>query len=127
MKNTLNVCFEKKEIIMDRTFAAKAKDTRSDEYIKLQEVRRDYPDYTVKTRSIKRNPNKKTYRGLTYAYMMNYILTNSENEEEMKETLAEFNKLLEIGRCHGKGKCYPVIKKWFLNRYEEIEEFGMAA
>ena len=126
MKNTLKIDFSTKRIIMDRTFAKKVEDTRSDEYIHLQAVRNDYPDYIVVTRSIKRNPSKKTYNGLTYGYMEDYIL-NHGSDAEVQEALSEFRKLREIARCHGKGKGYPVIKQWFLNRYEEIEEFGMAA
>ena len=66
MKNTLRINFDTKTIIMDRTFAKKSKDTRSDEYIHLQTVRKDYPDYRVITRTIKKNPDKKTYRGLSF-------------------------------------------------------------
>ena len=126
MKNTLNINFDNKTIVMDRTFAARAKDTRSDEYLHLQTVRNDYPDYRVITRQIKRNPNKKTYSGLTYEYMENYILSHG-SDEEVQKALSEYRNLREIARCHGKGKGYPVIKQWFLNRYDEIEEFGQAA
>ena len=55
MKNTLKINREKKLIIMDRTFAKLSEDTRSEEYAHLQEVRRDYPDYTVTTKKIKKN------------------------------------------------------------------------
>ncbi len=126
MKNTLKIDFNNKTIIMDRTFAARVKDTHSDEYTHLQTVRKDYPDYRVMTRTIKRNPNKITYSGLTYAYMEDYILSHG-NDSEVQEALSEYRRLREIAKCHGKGKGYPVIKKWFLERYKEIEEFGMAA
>ena len=125
MKNTLKIDFDNKTIIMDRTFAKKVEDTRSDEYSHLQIVRKDYPDYRVITRTIKRNPNKKTYNGLTYEYIENYILGHG-NDEEVQEALSEYRKLREIAKCHGKGKGYPVIKQWFLNRYDEIEQFGQA-
>ena len=111
---------------MDRTFAAKAKDTHSDEYLHLQAVRKDYPDYRVTTRQIKRNPNKKTYSGLNYEYMENYILTHG-NDAEVQEALSEYRNLREIARAHGRGKGYPVIKHWFLESYPEIEDFGIAA
>lgn len=127
MKNTLKIDFDKKLIIMDRTFASKAKNTNSDEYKKLQAVRKDYEkeEFTVITRTIKHNSEKKTYRGLTYAYMENYILSNGD-DAEVQEALAEYRKLREIARCQ-RGKGYPVIKRWFLKRYPEIEEFEMAA
>ena len=126
MKNVLKINFEDKTIVMDRTFAAKVKDTRSDEYLHLQTVRKDYPDYRVITRTIKSNPNKVTYSGLTYEYMENYILTHGD-DAEVQKALSEYRELRTIAKCHGKGKGYPVIKKWFLEKYDEIEDFGIAA
>ncbi len=126
MKNTLKLDFENSRIVMDRTFAKKVKDTRSEEYKHLQEVRKDYPEFMVITRTIKKNSSKETYKGLTYEYMENYIL-NHGNDAEVQKSLAEYRHLREIARAHGKGKGYPVIKHWFLESYPEIEDFGMAA
>lgn len=126
MKNTLKIDFDTKTIIMDRTFAKKVEDTRSDEYLHLQAVRKDYPDYRVITRKIKTNPNKETYSGLTYGYMEDYILSHGD-DKAIQDAFAEYRKLREIARCHGKGFGYPVIKHWFLERYPEIESFGVAA
>lgn len=126
MKNTLKIDFNNKTIVMDRTFAKKVEDTRSDEYLHLQTVRKDYPDYRVITRTIKRNPNKKTYNGLTYEYMENYILGHG-TDEEVQKALSEYRELRLIAKCHGKGKGYPVIKQWFLEKYDEIEDFGIAS
>ena len=126
MKNTLKIDFDTKTIIMDRSFAQKVGDTRSDEYLHLQTVRKDYPDYRVITRQIKRNPNKKTYSGLTYEYMENYILHHG-SDAEVQKALSEYRELRLIAKCHGKGKGYPVIKQWFLEKYDEIEDFGVAA
>ena len=126
MKNTLKIDFDTKTIIMDRTFAKKVEDTRSDEYLHLQTVRKDYPDYRVIARQIKRNPDKKTYSGLTYEYMENYILGHG-SDAEVQEALSEYRELRQIAKCHGKGKGYPVIKQWFLERYPKIEDFGVAA
>ena len=126
MKNTLKIDFDNKTIIMDRTFAKKVEDTRSDEYLHLQTVRKDYPDYRVITRTIKRNPNKKTYSGLTYAYMENYILHHG-NDIEVQKAFSEYRELRLIAKCHGKGKGYPVIKQWFLDHYPAIDEFNLIA
>lgn len=123
MKNTLKINFEKKEIIMDRTFAKNCVNTSSDEYAQLQAVRRDYPDFTVTTRKITRNPSKETYKGLTYAYMEDYILRH-ETKEDALDVITEFNELRTISRCHRQGLRYPTIKKWFLEKYPEIEEFA---
>lgn len=124
MKNILKIDHAKNIIVMDATFAKKSANTMSAEYAHLQQVRRDYPTYTVKTRHIKRNSNKKTYDGLTYEYMENYILTHG-TKEERKATLEEFNEMILISKCHGKAYRYPTIKHWFLEKYPAIAKFGM--
>lgn len=124
MKNVLKVDFEKKAIIMDRTFAKNCADTRSEEYAQLQRVRADYPSFTVSTRTCKKNPEKESYKGLTYAYMEHYILTH-EDKDSVLEVLDEYNELRLIAECHSKSRRYPAIKRWFLAKYPEIVEFGM--
>lgn len=126
MKNILKINHEKGIITMDRTFAKRAENTMSDEYAHLQSVRRDYPTYTVVRRQIKKNPNKECYKGLTYEYMENYITTHEEGENRVL-VLKEFAEMRLISECHSKAHRYPVIKNWFLNKYPEIANFGMAA
>ena len=126
MKNTLKINHENKAIVMDRTFAKFAENTRSDEYAHLQQVRRDYPDYAVTVRTIKRNAEKETYKGLTYEYMEDYILRH-ESEENALAIIKEFNELRTISKCHKQGLRYPTIKKWFLNKYPEIVDFAIAS
>lgn len=124
MKNTLKIDFAKKQIIMDRTFAKNVTNTKSNEYAHLQEVRRDYPEFEVIQHTITRNVMKKTYAGLTYDYMKNYIRTYEDDENKQK-VLDELDELILISECHGKAYRYPVIKKWFLNKYPKIAEYGM--
>ena len=126
MKNTLKINHENKTLIMDRTFAKFAENTRSDEYAHLQEIRRDYPDYMVTIRRIDRNPNKETYKGLTYEYMEDYILRH-ETEEKQLEVIKEFHELRTISKCHKQGLRYPTIKRWFLEKYPEIVDFAKIA
>lgn len=126
MKNTLKINHENKAIVMDRTFAKFAENTRSEEYAHLQQVRRDYPDYTVTIRTIKRNPEKETYKGLTYEYMEDYILRH-ESEENALAIIKEFNELRTISKCHKQGLRYPTIKRWFLEKYPEIVDFAKIA
>lgn len=124
MKNVLKIDFAKKQIIMDRTFAKNSADTRSEEYAHLQNVRHDYPTFTVTTRSCKKNPNKNSYEGLTYAYMEDYIIS-TESKDTVLEVLDEYNRLQLIAECHSKSRRYPAIKRWFLARYPEVAEFGL--
>lgn len=124
MKNTLKIDFAKERIIMDRTFAKNAQNTNSPEYAHLQQVRQDYPTFTVMLRTIKKNPNKECYKGLTYEYMFDYIM-KYEPVETRRDVLTELDDMIFISKCHSKAKRYPVIKNWFLEKYPEILEFGM--
>ena len=126
MKNILKVNHEEGIITMDRTFAKRAENTMSAEYTHLQSVRRDYPNYTVIRREIKKNPNKECWKGLTYEYMENYIIGH-EGDDTRDLVLKEFAEKRLISECHSKCHRYPVIKKWFLDKYPEIAQFGMSA
>ena len=121
MKNTLKLNHKKSEIIMDRTFAKLAENTKSEEYAHLQMVRKDYPNYTVVQKSIKPNPHKENYKGLTYEYMRNHIIRYSSSEE-MASDLKELDDMIFMSKCHSTGFRYPVIKKWFLAKYPEVTE-----
>lgn len=124
MKNRLLIDFANSRIVMDRTFAEKCRDTRSTEYAHLQQVRQDYPLFSVQRREIKKNPTKETYAGLTYAYMERYIATHEEGEA-FDAVMDEYNELRLISECHRQSRRYPTIKKWFLEKYPQIAEFGL--
>lgn len=124
MKNTLKLSHAKREIVMDATFARNAENTMSPEYAHLQQVRKDYPAYTVVRRTIKRNANKESYKGLTYEYMETYIMSHGTSETRIAN-LREFNEMRLIAECHSKAFRYPVIKAWFLDKYPEVKNFGM--
>ena len=119
MKNDLRIDFTKNEIIMSRQFEKCASIAGSEEYRRLQLVRQDYPTFAVVRRSIKKAPSKVTYAGLTFAYMENYIAKHDNAEENRKV----YDELRLIGACHKVS--YPTIKKWFLETYPEIVEFGI--
>ena len=119
MKNDLRIDFTKNEIIMSRSFEKCASIAGSEEYRRLQLVRQDYPNFSVVRRSIKKAPTKETYAGLTYSYMEAYIAGHDQDGAIKKV----YDELRLIGACHKVS--YPTIKKWFLETYPEIVEFGI--
>ena len=119
MKNDLRIDFTKNEIIMSRQFEKCASIAGSEEYRRLQLVRQDYPTFSVVRRSIKKAPTKQAYAGLTYTYMESYI-ANHDNADAIRKV---YDELRLIGACHKVS--YPTIKKWFLETYPEIVEFGI--
>lgn len=124
MRGTLKIDYVKGNIIMSREFAKYAMDTTTPEYRHLQEVKGSNPHFGVIRKTIKKNEGKESYKGLTYEYMINYIASH-EPIETKAEVLAEFAELKLISECHAKGKRYPVIKNWFLDKYPAVKEFGI--
>lgn len=121
MTNYLKIDDKNKVLVMDRTFAKNAQIVGSREYDLLQSAKRDYPTYEVVRRQIKKKEQQEHYKGLTYEFMEDYILTH-EPKATKNEVYDEFRELLDISKCHSRR--YPIIKKWFLEQYPNIEEFG---
>ena len=122
-KSKLMVKYADGVIEMNTTFAKMMQNPLSEEYALLQRTRQDFPTFAVRTRQIKTNPKKDTYKGLTYEYMRDYIILHTTPEEEA-EAVAEFDEMILISKCHGKTLRYPTIKKWFLAKYPEVAKFG---
>ena len=121
-KSRVRMLHEESTIEINKVFAKMAENPFSEEYAALQNLRKDYPIYKVRTREINKNPNKESWKGLTYAYMEDYIRTHSD-----KASMDEFNEKRLISKCHSKAFRYPVIKKWFLEKFPEVANFGVTA
>ena len=117
MKHYIKI--ENENIIMDKSFAKRAAIYGTTEYFQLQACRRDYPEFIVSTRSIKKNPGKESYKGLTYEYMEGYIMSHDNAEKNMMI----YRQKREIAECHSVR--YPHIKKWFLETYPEVVTYGL--
>lgn len=110
-----------KKIILASCFAKKAQDPKATEYKTLQQVHRDFPDFEIAVRTIKKNTKKETYAGLTYQYMLDYLRSHGKAED-----IKEFEEMKLISECHRKGLRYPTIKKWFLEKYPDIPNFKIS-
>lgn len=121
-------------IEVTKAFAKEASKYGTMEYRELQEVRRDYPNFKVVTRSTVKN--KDGFKGLTFDYMEKYIKKHREIEIANKETGEKSKRdlLVEFYEKCGKdanGKkvdfskteSYGTIKKWFLEVYPIFEEY----
>ena len=72
-RSRVRMLHEESTIEINKVFAKMAENPFSEEYAALQNLRKDYPVYKVRTREINKNPNKESWKGLTYAYMEDYI------------------------------------------------------
>ena len=125
MTSAIRINHFEKKILISKTFQKAAMNPTSREYAELMEVMSNHPNYTLDQRAIKKNPKKETYAGLTYEFMRDYIILHSSPENELA-AVAEFDELILVSKCHSKSQRYPVIKKWFLTKYSQADDFGIA-
>lgn len=111
-KSNITVNAIEKTITVSRSFYKKASSYGTNEYKELRKAMRDNSDFTVEFKKIQ----KKTYNGLDFSRMTDYIKTQPNSDER----LAEFEEIKTIASA--KGSLYPLTKKWFLETYPEYKE-----
>lgn len=118
---------KKNAIEMTKKFAKAAAKFGSPEYKQLQEARRDYPTFSVKTVSQKPATKKNTIKGLTYEYMEMYIQKHDDAE---KSIMAEYLMLRgmtdEAEEALAESFTYLEMKDWFLKKFPAIASFHEA-
>lgn len=114
---------KERTIEMGKRYALNASKFGTIEYNELQQVRRDYPEYKVVTKSTRKS-EKCAYSGLTYKFMEKYIKAHDDEEGTI---LAEYNDLraksdeaIELG---AESASYMEIKDWFLKKFPAIADF----
>ena len=88
-----------------------------------REYKAIYTNAKMVTKSIKKNPNQKTRRNMTYDNMKEYI--NTLAEEEVKKTvLAEFETVKKRSKIQKSP--YQYVLSWFeaeFEGYDDLEQF----
>ena len=120
MKNVLRIDHKNARIIMDREFTVAASVFGSAEYKMLQQAKQDNEGYLVVRKTIKRNPKKEAFKGLTYTFMEEYM----DRYNVSAEIRQEYNNMRFDVKCHSIR--YPYIKKWFLKTFPDIKTLGFA-
>lgn len=116
-KLNLKIDHNKRQIVIGKDFNRKQSDIESEEYKKLCEIVQIFPKYEVVVKTIKKNPHKESYKGLTYSYMEKYIAVKGTRIDRQ-----EYDDMRMLSKCHSKR--FPVIKQWFLKKYPEVEKYG---
>ena len=98
-KSRMRVFYAEGIIEMNTTFAKMIENPLSDEYALLQKLKMENPEFKVSRRKIKSNPNKDSYKGLTYEYMKMYIKTH-ETEEQAKEIIQIIARSVDFQMDH---------------------------
>lgn len=103
-------------ITVSKAFYKRASVYGTAEYAELHNALRDNPDFTVEFRVIE----KKTYSGLTFETMTEYIKTQPNSEKMLVKMAA----VMRVAKA--KGSLYPLTKKWFLATYPSYKENAVA-
>lgn len=120
----MTINMKKNAIEMTKKFAKAAAKFGTPEYKQLQEARRDYPTFSVKTVSQKPATKKNTFKGLTYEYMEMYIEKHDDaNKSIMAEYLMLRGKTDEAEEALAESFTYLEMKDWFLKKFPAIAEF----
>lgn len=107
MKNLFSFDFVNNTIIASKTTLKKASVPNSPEYKVLMKMMKQNPAFTIAEKEIRKSTGKTTYKGLTAAFIQQYIAIQT-NAAELKE---QYEKASELGK-------FPLVRKWFLNTFE---------
>ena len=100
-----------KTLTISKSFYKQATIYGTDEYNLLRDAMKECEGYEVIITTIQ----KKSYSGLTFKRMADYIMTQPNSEDN----LTEFAKVMTIAEA--KGSKYPLTKKWFLKTFPEYK------
>ncbi|MBP3646889.1 MAG: hypothetical protein J6K55_10760 [Clostridia bacterium] len=110
-------------IVLSKSFANASSKFGSEAYNQLQQVRRDYPTYTIEIATPKKT-NKEFFKGLTLEYMEVYI---EKHDDENHSIMNAFLELRGDAKAHDglevKSAAYATIKTWFLAQYPAVAAF----
>ena len=114
MQNTYKINHIDQTITLTKKFAKEAGILNTPEYRTLNQLRTDYPDYTISLREIAKRENKKSYANLTYDAMRQFITIV---EGEQAENLRQLELVIELSK--GQTGRYAYVKAWFLKHYPD--------
>ena len=118
MKKSAPKFVDDTHVLVTKEFAKNAKIFGTAEYKLWKEIRKDCEEAVMVTKTIKKNPNKKSHKNLTYANMELFIT------EQNSELLVELRKQIKLSKVQSNP--YRAVLAWFLSefpKYDEYKEF----
>ena len=107
-----SINYEKMTIIISKRFAKQASQFDTAEFKLMKRLREEFSGFTFTYKSINKNSEKQTYKGLSMDEMKRFIDGRSDKEKDT------FSKACKLAESRKQGK-YAVVKKWFLKNYKE--------
>ena len=123
MEYNMNVDFESRAIVMNKTEARNAGNPITEEFRQLTALRSAFPEFSIVVKS-ERKP-RDNYKGLTTAFMLKYIEEHDGEDADVNKAL--LNEMLGKDANGNpaptlKVRSYGEIRMWFLETHPEIEE-----
>ena len=105
------------EAMVTKVFAKKAVIFGTEEYKLWRAYKADFPEANMVTKSIKKNPNKRTNKNLTYENMAAYIRT-CDNAADLMD---EFKKVVTASKVQTNP--YRCVLAWFEQKFEGYDSY----
>lgn len=100
-----------------KAFMKKANTFGTDEFMRWREYKAMFPNAKMVTKTIKKNPEKKTTRNLTYSNMKEFLSTLPDGEKRCEE-LEIMKKRSHVQTCP-----YRFVLDWFFDTVEGYDNF----
>ena len=114
-RNTTVVDMLNGKIYITKAFYKKSVNPMNPECAELARLMREHKGFSLELKET----TKKTYANLTFAKMEEYIGTQANSEEMLKE----FEEVKKVAKA--KNQAYAAAKKWFFENYPEYKENGV--
>lgn len=121
-ENAVRILRNTRTIEVSKSFDKAASRFGTREYEAMQQVRKDYPTFTIVVKTVRTKADH--FKGLTYDFMEKYI---ASHDDDAKSRMKAFNDLRgkseEAVLFGAEALSYGEIKAWFFKNYPEIEAF----
>lgn len=106
------VFVDEKTALVTKTFKKNACIFGTDEFKLWREYKKEFPDAVMTTKDIKKNPNQKNRRNLTFKNMVGFIQT----QPNAKELMEEYETIQK--RSKVQASPYQYVLTWFEAKFE---------
>ena len=105
------------EAMVSKKFEKNARVFGTPEFKLWREYLREFPNAKMITKSIKKNPDKRTNKNLKYKNMRQFI----KEQDNAEELLQEFEKEIRMSKIQSNP--YKAVLAWFLQKFETYDSY----
>ncbi|MBQ9248823.1 MAG: hypothetical protein IJ179_00475 [Oscillospiraceae bacterium] len=103
--------------LVSKAFAKKASYYGTPEFKLWREYKAEFPDAVMTTKSIKKNPDKKTNKNMTYKNMADFIRT----QDNAKNLMVQFE--IVVKRSKVQTNPYRSVLAWFEQTFKDYDSY----